>query len=151
MYAVRPWNGFEEFVRQRVLSREGQRGEWREDLHFDEAVFPLAKRVAADRYGLGYSGLAYVDAPVKMLPLAVEAGGPYVAPSYDDVARATYPLSRLIYLNLRKAPGAPLDPAIEEFLRFILSRDGQQLVRDEAIFLPLRARQARASRALFEP
>jgi phosphate transport system substrate-binding protein len=151
VYAVRPWNGFEEFVRERVLSRKGQRGEWREDLHFDDVVFPLAKRVAQDRYGLGYSGLAFIDAPVKMLPLAVDSAGSYVPPSYESVALATYPLSRLIYLNLRKRPGVPLNPAIEELLRFILSRDGQQLVRNEAIFLPLRASQARASRALLEP
>jgi phosphate transport system substrate-binding protein len=151
VYAVRPWNGFEEFVRERVLSLDGRRGEWREDLHFDEVVFPLVERVAQDRYGLGYSGLAYVDAPVKMLPLAARAGDAYVPPSYESVALATYPLSRLIYLNLNKRPGVALQPALEEFLRFILSRDGQRVVRREAIFLPLRASQAQASRALLQP
>jgi phosphate transport system substrate-binding protein len=151
VYAIKPWNGFEEFVRQRVLSTADQRGEWREDLHFDEAVYPLAQHVAQDRYGLGYSGLAYIDAPVKMLPLASTATDAPLPPSYENVALARYPLSRLTYVNLNRRPGQPLDPALEEFLRFVLSFEGQRLVRAQGIFLPLRASQAGSSRALLAP
>jgi phosphate transport system substrate-binding protein len=148
VYGIRPWNGFEEFVRQRVLNREGQRGEWRDDINFDKVVFPIAGRVAADRYGIGYSGLAYLDAGVKVLPLSLHNGGPVYAPSYENVSRAFYPLSRVLYLNVNRAPGKSLNLAVEEFLRFILSREGQQLVLDEALFLPLRASQVENSRAL---
>jgi phosphate transport system substrate-binding protein len=148
VYGIKPWNGFEEFIRQRVLSDAGKRGEWRDGIAYEKLVFPLAKRVADDRYGIGYSGLAYIDSGVKLLPLAEHTEGPFFAPSYENVARATYPLSRLIYFNTNKAPGKPLDPAIEEFLRFVLSREGQQIVRDQAIYLPLRATQANHSLAL---
>ena len=58
VYGIKPWNGFEEFVRQRVLNSNGQRGDWRTDIHFDKLVFPLAQRVAADPDGIGYTGLA---------------------------------------------------------------------------------------------
>jgi phosphate transport system substrate-binding protein len=142
VYGIKPWNGFEEFVRQRVLSINGQRGEWRDDINYEKVVFPLAGRVAADRYGIGYSGVAYIDAGVKMLPL-----GQY-APTYENVARATYPLSRVLYLNTNKAPGKPLNPALQEFLLFILSREGQQQVLNEGLYLPLRANQIEASRSL---
>ncbi|MGU7770323.1 PstS family phosphate ABC transporter substrate-binding protein [Burkholderia sp. MR1-5-21] len=148
VYAIKPWNGFEEFVRQRVLSADGKRGEWREDIHYDKLVFPLAKNVADDRYGIGFSGIAYIDAPVKMLPLGASDSGPYVAPTYENVALATYPLSRLIYFNTNKAPGKPLNPAIAEFLRYVLSRQGQQAVLDHAMYVPLRAQQAETSRAM---
>ena len=148
IYGVKPWNGFEEFVRQRVLSIPGKRGEWRDGITFDTVVFPIAGRVANDPYGIGYAGLAYLDAPVKLLALAPQSPGPTIAPTYENVARAEYPLSRLIYLNLNKAPGKPLPPALEEFLRFILSREGQQVVLDERIFIPLRASQAAASLTL---
>jgi phosphate transport system substrate-binding protein len=144
IYGIQPWNGFEEFVRQRVLSTDGHRGEWREDIHFDKVVFPVAGRVAADPYGIGYSGLAYIDAPVKLLPV----GGR--APTYENVARAVYPLSRVLYFNINKAPGKPLDAAVEEFLRYVLSREGQQLVLDEALYLPLRSGQVKSSRALLQ-
>ena len=132
IYGVQPWNGFEEFVRQRVLGFAGKRGEWREGIPFDKVVFPIAGRVAQDRYGIGYAGLAYVDQPVKLLALAKENGG-----------------SRVVYLNLDKTPGKPLAPALDEFLRFVLSREGQQLVLNQAIYLPLRASQVADSRAMF--
>ena len=147
IYGVKPWNGFEEFIRQRVLSEPGKRGEWRTDIHFTETVFAIAGEVAADKYGIGYSGLAYIDSPVKMLPVAA-ASGDYEAPSYENVARATYPLARLTFVNINRAPGKPLDPAMAEFIRFICSRDGQQVILDQAIFLPLRAGQAESSRNL---
>jgi phosphate transport system substrate-binding protein len=66
------------------------------------------------------------------------------------VARASYPLSRVLYFNINKEPGKPLNPAIQEFLRFVLSRQGQQIVLDEALFLPLRASQMEASRTLLQ-
>ena len=147
VYGIKPWNGFEEFIRQRVLSRENNRGEWREDIHYDPVVFPIAKRVSEDRYGIGYSGLAYIDAPVKVLPLAQTANGPYYSPTYENVARASYPLSRVLYFNTNRAPGKPLNPAIEELLRFILSREGQQIVLRQALYLPLRPEQISSSRA----
>ncbi|MDE2250561.1 MAG: substrate-binding domain-containing protein [Gammaproteobacteria bacterium] len=140
-YGIRPWNGFEEFIRQRILSRDGLRGEWRPDIRYSEMVYPLAARVAGDRYGIGYTGVAYLDAPVRVLALRAQPGADYQAPSYENVARGSYPLSRLAYFNVNRAPDRPLNPAIEELLRFIRSRDGQRIVAEQGIFLPLRAAQ----------
>jgi phosphate transport system substrate-binding protein len=150
LYGIKPWNGFEEFVRQRVLGVGDQRGEWREDITFEKTVFPMAKNIANDRYGIGYSGLAYIDAGVKVLPVIEKADGAALAPTYENVALATYPLSRLTFFNTNKAPGKPLDPALDEFLRFILSREGQQVVLDQASYIPLRENQAHGSRALLD-
>jgi len=150
VWAVKPWNGFEEFVRERVLSREGARGEWRPDLNFVDTVFPIDPHVAADPYALGYAGVAYLGDDVKLISLAADDKGPALPPGYDEVAHATYPLSRVTYINLNKAPDKPLNPVLAEFVRFILSRQGQQIVRDEAIFIPLRANQAAASLAAIQ-
>jgi len=147
VWAVKPWNGFEEFVRQRVLSVGDRRGEWRPDLNFVDNVFPISPHVADDPYALGYAGLAYVGDGVNLLAIAPDGKVAAVAPDYEEVARATYPLSRLVFLNLNKAPGQPLNPALEEFARFIISREGQQVLLDQAVFLPLRAEQAAQSRA----
>lgn len=148
VYAIKPWNGFEEFIRQRVLSTPGHRGEWRTDLNFADVVFPIAGEVAKDPYALGYTGMTYLDAPVKVIALQAAPNGPAIAPTYEGVAGATYPLSRLTYFNVNKKPGEPLDPAIAEFLRFILSRQGQEIVRDQGIYMPLRAFQADQSLSL---
>ena len=103
-------------------------------------MFPLARRVAADPDAIGYTGLAFVDSPVKVL--AVGEGANAVAPSYTEVALARYPLSRVAYANVNRRPGKALPAVVQEFLRFILSRPGQEAVRREGIFLPLREFQA---------
>ena len=148
LHGIKPWNGFEEFVRQRVLSVGDKRGEWREDIAFEKVVFPVAKKVSEDRYGIGYSGIAYIDAGVKVISVVEKAGDSPQAPTYENVALATYPLSRLIFFNTNKAPGKPLNPALDEFLRFILSREGQQVVLEHASYIPLRANQVQGSRTL---
>jgi phosphate transport system substrate-binding protein len=147
-YALAPWNGFEEFIRQRVLSKDGKRGEWRTDIKLEKLVFPMAKDIAADRYGIGYSGIAYIDAPVKMLPIVANPGDMPQAATYENVALATYPLSRLTFFNFNQAPGKPVNPVLDEFLRFVLSKEGQQVVLDHARYIPLRAGQAQEARAL---
>lgn len=146
IYGVKPWNGFEEFVRQRVLSVPGKRGEWKDGINFEKVVFPLAEHVAEDRYSLGYSGVAYIDSAVKVLPLAQNSD--YYPPTYENVASAKYPLSRLVYVNTNASSSKPLPPALKEFFAFILSKQGQQIVLDQAVFLPLRSAQAEASSTL---
>jgi phosphate transport system substrate-binding protein len=150
LYGIKPWNGFEEFVRQRVLSSDGKRGEWRDDIAFEKVVFPMARKVSTDRYGIGYSGAAYIDAGVKVIPLVGEAGSAPQAATYENVALATYPLSRLTFFNVNKAPGKPLPLALDEFLRFVLSREGQQVVLDHASYLPLRGFQVKSGRTLLD-
>jgi len=151
VYGIRPWNGFEEFIRQKILDHNGKRGEWREDIRFEKLVFPLARKVSEDRYALGYTGLAYLDAPVRVLALASDDNAAAIPPDYEHVAAARYPLGRLVYFNLNRAPGKPIAPALKEFLRFVLSREGQEVVREQGIFLPLREFQAAHSRAMLEP
>jgi phosphate transport system substrate-binding protein len=146
VYALQPWGGYEEFVRERVLDAGGRRGHWRRDLHFDKLVFPIARHVAADPDGIGITGLAFLDAPVKLL--AVGKGASVVSPTYTNVALAKYPLSRLVYGNVNRRPGKPLPPLVQEFLRFIVSREGQRDVRKEAIFLPLREFQVRSAKRI---
>ncbi len=150
VWGIKPWNGFEEFIRQRALSVGDRRGEWRADLNFTETVFPVSPAVAADRYALGYAGLAYIGDGVKLLALASGKDAPAVAPDIDEVYRAKYPLCRLVFFNTNKRPGQPLEPVLAEFLKFILSREGQQIILDQAVFVPLRSEQAAASRQLLE-
>ena len=112
---------------------------------------PCAGGGAAAAIGVGHAGFdAGEEFFLFLAVLGENAGGPFYAPSYDNVARASYPLARLIYFNTNKAPGRPLNPAIEEFLRFVLSKEGQQLVLDQAVYLPLRATQAESSRTLLD-
>ncbi|MGW1706066.1 hypothetical protein ACWCP8_11055 [Streptomyces sp. NPDC002206] len=89
--------------------------------------------------------MAYVDSAVKVISLGDHAGDPAYAPTYESVASAAYPLSRVTYLNVNKQPGKQLDPVMEELIRFILSKQGRQVVSGQQIFLPLRYGQTRNS------
>jgi len=141
VHAIEPWNGFEEFVRQKVMNASGKHGEWRPDLDFHKLAFDPASEVAKDKFSIGYTGLAYIDTGVKVLPLSEHRGGDYIEPSYENVASFEYPLSRTMYFAANVKPSEKMDPAMEEFLKFILSRQGQEIVREHAIFLPLREPQ----------
>lgn len=113
-------------------------------VHWLRLVFDIAHSVAGVPNSIGYTGLAYVDSPVKLLPLAIKEGGPYYGATYANVAAATYPLTRVIYGNINKKPGEPLEQILEEFLNFIGSREGQQIVLDQAVYTPLRQFQVAA-------
>lgn len=97
--------------------------------------------IANDLAAIGYSGVGYLTSGVKAVPLAAKEGDEPAMPTYKNVLAKKYPLSRALYIYVAKAPGKPLDPAVREFIRFVLSQEGQQLVVKEG-FLPLPAATA---------
>uniref|UniRef100_A0A0B7K659 PBP domain-containing protein n=2 Tax=Bionectria ochroleuca TaxID=29856 RepID=A0A0B7K659_BIOOC len=156
IYGITPWNGFEEFVRQKVLSCGGKRGEWRsgedtnttkKDPHvtWEETVFNVSRLVSEDPTAIGYTGLAYVDSPVKVLGVSTTDDGPVIAPTYENVALADWPLSRVIYFNTNTDPKAGMDPVLRELQKFVISKEGQKLLLDQGVFLPLRKFQQDSS------
>jgi phosphate transport system substrate-binding protein len=67
-------------------------------------------------------------------------------PSAASFQDRSYPLVRSIYIYLNRPPGKPVEPRLKEFLRFVLSREGQQIVADNASYLPLTADVVREQR-----
>jgi phosphate transport system substrate-binding protein len=114
----------------------------------NRALDEIVSAVAADPAAIGYAGFANRRPGTKTLALAEDASGPYYAGTRDEVARRVYPLTRTIFVFVRRVPGQPLDPTVRGFLEFILSRAGQTLVaEDGAHFLPLPAAFAEAQSA----
>lgn len=153
-YAITHWNGFEEFIRIRCLDKQdgdptsnlfATQGSFRDDMIFNSKVFDQAKLVSEDPYGIAYTGLAYVDEDVKVLPIRLE-DGTLVAPTYENVCNASWPLSRLCYINYNKAPDGEWDPILKEFLRFLLSKQAAEIVAEQNIYVPLTAKQANDAR-----
>ncbi len=131
-------------MRQQVMEPAGTggRGRWRQDLDAGtqtEAQVP--EQVAADRYAIGFTGLGHLVPGVRALDLAVEPGARPVPADDRHVASGEYPLARPLYLLVDPAPGRGLDPALAEFARYLLSREGQRAVVDQGVFFPLRERQ----------
>lgn len=103
------------------------------------AANELMKDLSRDRYGIAYSGIQNATPQTKVLPLAAGAGGPYVPLTIENVRNRTYPLIADEYWYFDRAPGRPIDPKLKEFIRYTLSREGQEAVMRDGKFLPLTA------------
>ena len=103
----------------------------------------MMEALSADRYGITYTLMTYRDQPgVKTVPLAETAAGPYVLPTLETVQNRSYPLSREVYYYTNRPVGGKVDPLIAEYLRFVVSREGQELVQKDGKYLPLTAELA---------
>jgi phosphate transport system substrate-binding protein len=147
------WEGEESaratFFRERVMDGAGKRGEWRADAGPPDAGDGIVtETVAADPLAIGITAMGHLAPGVRPLAIAPRTGAQPIEPSYENVARATYPLSRVFYLVLAHKPGEALSPPLDALVRFLLSRDGQQAVLAHGVFLPLRATQADAARRM---
>ncbi|MBN1587094.1 MAG: phosphate ABC transporter substrate-binding protein PstS family protein [Candidatus Omnitrophica bacterium] len=91
----------------------------------------VVEGVTNDLFGIGYSGVGYKTAGVKALPLTAKGSVEAFAPVEENVYSGDYPLSRYLYVYVNKAPGQGLDPLTSEFLKFVLSQEGQeQVIKD---------------------
>ncbi|MFP3643441.1 PstS family phosphate ABC transporter substrate-binding protein [Paraburkholderia sp. SIMBA_054] len=139
LYGLKPVNGIEYFLKLNVL--EG--GEYKDNIQFvkgkgfTHAFTVAAEDMATHPGGLTYALLANVTPNVKVVPLAANEGGPFVAPTLGNVYTHTYPLSRYVYIFVNKKPGQPLEPKIKEFLKLVLSHQGQDVVAKEGVYIPL--------------
>lgn len=99
----------------------------------------ILEALAHDRFGIAVSNLRYAKPELNVKPLALgkTADGPFYLPSKATLIAQTYPLTRVIPLFADWAPGQPLDPKVKEFIRFILSRDGQAAVARTKGYLPI--------------
>jgi len=105
----------------------------------------LAGELAADRYGIAWTVMPQAKgiSGIKPLALAAREGGAFVLPGRRTFQDRSYPLVRSVYFFLNRAPGKPLEPKLREFLRYVLSREGQEIVGRDGGYLPLNAAVAR--------
>lgn len=108
------------------------------------AADQLIKDVSKDPYAIGYSGAMFLTPQTKMLALQANPRGPFVPNTIETVQNRTYPMLLELYFYLDREPGKPVDPKLKEFLRFILSRQGQQAIAKDGKYLPLTPEAAAA-------
>jgi phosphate transport system substrate-binding protein len=101
--------------------------------------------LSKDRYGIAYIAAPTLNLPpdLKILAIAQKPGGPYVPYTMETVRDRTYPLYDEIYMYVDQAKDKPIDPKVQEFLRFIVSREGQEAVERDGKYLPLTAAAAK--------
>jgi len=131
------WNpNYREYVETEsfMVDRENPLGR---TLTIDQMLADLSK----DKYGIAYCPLHYAKNFPHVKPLAIAAteDGPYYEPNRENFQNRTYPLTRSVFIYLNRILGHPVDPNLKEFLRYILSREGQQEVVNYGRYLPLPA------------
>lgn len=98
----------------------------------------MVQGISASLNGIGYSGVGYQMSGVKLLPIS-KTGTDYIEPTTDNIINGQYPLARFLYIYINKPPTAKLPPLDAEFIRYMLSREGQDRVeQDGYIALPER-------------
>ncbi len=113
------------------------KGDFRDTVKEQPGSASVVQGVTEDMAGIGYSGIGYRTSGVKPVKLMAKEGG--TAYSTDDTANiyaGNYPLARFLYVYVNKAPGKPLDPLVGEFVKYILSKQGQEVVIKDG-YLPI--------------
>lgn len=151
LYGLPISRGFARFFEQRVFDGDEL---WRSSLRefadlkgskggATDGGQRMLDAMAADPDSIGYAGLLYQSPDVRPVALAENAGGPYIEATRDSVMDHSYPLTRMVTVFLNRPPGKPADPKLREFLRYVLSRQGQQAVLlDGHGYLPVLAPSA---------
>jgi phosphate transport system substrate-binding protein len=103
----------------------------------------VVARVAADPRAIGFTRANALTPAVKALALFPAAGRPAVALTAENLAAGRYPLDWHLRFALRR----PVEAWVREFVRFALSRDGQEIIaRGAAGYRPLSAAEAARER-----
>jgi phosphate transport system substrate-binding protein len=122
------------------------RGDFKDTVKEQPGTASVVQGVENDRYGIGYSGIGYLTSGVRAVPIVRSTGEGAVEASWENAANGRYPFARFLEIYLNKRPGEPLERLTSEFVRFILSAEGQRVVI-KAGFHPLDAAAVAAQRA----
>ena len=124
------------------------KGDYKDTVKEQPGSASVVQGVNEDRNGAGYSGIGYTTSGVRPIPL-VKEGSDYVEPTYGNVASGKYPLSRFLFVYVNKEPNKALDPLTKEFLKFVLSKEGQEIVVKDGYY-PMSAKLVNEDRAAME-
>lgn len=114
-------SGTYHYFREAILGKTGDFRLGTLDLHGSKDVVELVGRTPC---AIGYSGMGYANAHVKMLRVARTAGEQAFSPTVENTQSGAYPIARPLYMYTRGEPGA----AAQKYLDWIHSEAGQLIV-----------------------
>ncbi len=118
------------------------KGDYKDTVKEQPGSSAVVQAVASDKFAMGYSGIGYKTADVRAVPLALDGKQKPIEATSDHAYDGSYPMSRFLLVYVNCKPGTQLDPLRREFLRFVLSKEGQMDVVQEG-YLPLTAKMAK--------
>jgi phosphate transport system substrate-binding protein len=112
------------------------KGDFKDQVKEQPGSASVVQGITEDRFGIGYSGIGYRTSGVRPLSLSGKDAKEKFEPTYENCLSKNYPLSRFLNIYINKVPNKKSDPLLEEFLRFVLSYEGQEVVIKDG-YLPL--------------
>ena len=109
-------------------------GDYKDAVKEQPGSSTVVQGVASDKFGIGYSGIGYKTADVRAVPLATKPGEKCYEASAENTYSGDFPISRFLYVYMNKNPNQPLDPVRGEFVRFMLSKQGQEATLKDGYF-----------------
>jgi phosphate transport system substrate-binding protein len=109
-------------------------GDYKDEVKEQPGSASVVQGVTVDRYAIGYSGIGYATSGVRAVPIAEKPGASCVEATAENAYSGKYPLARFLYVYVNKAPGKGLDPLMREFVKFMFTRQGQEVVIKDGYF-----------------
>jgi phosphate transport system substrate-binding protein len=122
-------SGTYHYFREAVIGKKKDYKSGSLDMNGSKDVVELVSKTPN---AIGYSGLGYATASVKILKVAAKKGETPVAPSIPTVLDKSYPIARPLYMY---TPGEE-PPHVKKFLDWTLSDAGQHIVQTSG-YVPL--------------
>jgi len=136
LYGRNSASGTNGFFKEHVLAK----GDYKDTVKEQPGSSSVVMGITEDLNGIGYSGIGYRTSGVRALPISGDDGQAY-EPNYENVKSGKYPIWRALYIYVGRNPGKPADPLTREFLKYVLSKQGQEVVIKDG-FYPLSAIEA---------
>src|SRR5262245_928619 len=109
-------------------------GDFKDEVKEQPGSASVVQGITVDRFAIGYSGIGYATAGVRAVPLAEKEGAKCYEADADHAYAGSYPLARFLYVYVNKAPGKGLDPITREFVKLMMSKNGQEAVIKDGYF-----------------
>ena len=130
LYGRNAASGTYGYFKEHVLAK----GDYKDEVKEQPGSSSVVQGIASDKGGIGYSGIGYKTADVKALALAAEDGAAPVPATPEHAYTGDYPLARFLWLYVNAKPGADVPPLQKEFVKFVFSRQGQEVVLKDGYF-----------------
>jgi phosphate transport system substrate-binding protein len=109
-------------------------GDYKDSVKEQPGSSTVVQGVASDKFAIGYSGIGYKTADVRVVPLSAKEGAKCFDGNADNAYSGDYPLSRFLYIYVNINPNQKLDPVRAEFIRYVYSKQGQSAVLKDGFF-----------------